>query len=132
MAIPARRLTTMTWAIGGALSALTAVLVLPAGGSPDLEAMGPSLLLRALAAAGAQVARRGLQEPGDVHDEVLQRPSDTGRHGRGEVGVTDRLAEHVCLLREHLGPALRGPSCLHHARHRARNGSRVRVEPSMM
>ncbi|MDQ4049158.1 MAG: branched-chain amino acid ABC transporter permease, partial [Actinomycetota bacterium] len=51
LGLPGRRLTALTWGVAGALSALTAALSLPAGGSPDLPALGPALLVRALAVA---------------------------------------------------------------------------------
>ena len=46
-----KRLTTMTWAIAGALSCLTAALLLPTMGAVGNQSLGPQLLLRALAAA---------------------------------------------------------------------------------
>jgi ABC-type branched-subunit amino acid transport system ATPase component/ABC-type branched-subunit amino acid transport system permease subunit len=49
--ISVNRMSALTWAIAGALSALTAVFVLPAQGLGAGDAFGPSLLLRALAAA---------------------------------------------------------------------------------
>ena len=49
--IPAARMSAMTWAIAGGLSALTAILTQPTRGFTSGEAFGPSLLLRALAAA---------------------------------------------------------------------------------
>ncbi len=52
LGIPAGRMATLTWAVAGALAAFTAILVVPAtSGFPTAEALGPSLLLRALAAA---------------------------------------------------------------------------------
>lgn len=51
LGIPARRLTAAVWGLAGAFAAFTAILVLPAGGPIATEALGPSLLLRALAAA---------------------------------------------------------------------------------
>jgi ABC-type branched-subunit amino acid transport system ATPase component/branched-subunit amino acid ABC-type transport system permease component len=51
----AGRMSALAWAIAGALSAFTAVLVLPAQGISRGESFGPSLLLRAL--AGAVIAR---------------------------------------------------------------------------
>ncbi len=51
LGVPVRRLSTLVWALAGALSALAALLAAPlVGQSPDL-AGGPSLLLPALAAA---------------------------------------------------------------------------------
>jgi ABC-type branched-subunit amino acid transport system ATPase component/ABC-type branched-subunit amino acid transport system permease subunit len=49
--ISVNRMSALTWAIAGALSALTAVFVLPAQGLGAGDAFGPSLLLKALAAA---------------------------------------------------------------------------------
>ncbi len=49
--IPAPRMSSLTWAIAGALSTFTAMLVLPAGTFTGGESFGPSLLLRALACA---------------------------------------------------------------------------------
>ena len=51
----AGRMSALAWALAGALSAFTAVLVLPARGVTPGESFGPSLLLRAL--AGAVIAR---------------------------------------------------------------------------
>ncbi len=52
-AIPVRRLSTVVWAIAGALAALTAILIAPGRGSTAATtvALGPSLLVRALAPA---------------------------------------------------------------------------------
>ncbi|MDQ2647989.1 MAG: ATP-binding cassette domain-containing protein [Actinomycetota bacterium] len=50
-AIPAARMSALAWGLAGALSALTAVLVFPSRGFVTGESFGPSLLLRALAAA---------------------------------------------------------------------------------
>ena len=49
--IPAARMSTLAWALAAALSALTAILVSPTRGFAAASAFGPSLLLRALAAA---------------------------------------------------------------------------------
>jgi ABC-type branched-subunit amino acid transport system ATPase component/ABC-type branched-subunit amino acid transport system permease subunit len=49
--ISVNRMSALTWAIAGALSALIAILVLPAQGVGGGEAFGPQLLLKALAAA---------------------------------------------------------------------------------
>ncbi|HVE63228.1 MAG TPA: ATP-binding cassette domain-containing protein [Mycobacteriales bacterium] len=53
--IPAARMSSLAWALAGALSALTAVLTQPTRGISSGEAFGPGLLLRAL--AGAVLAR---------------------------------------------------------------------------
>ena len=45
------RMSTLSWAIAGAVAAVTAVLVLPTRGFISTEFLGPGLLLRALAAA---------------------------------------------------------------------------------
>ena len=45
------RMSTLTWAIAGALSALTAILIFPTQSFLSAEAFGPDLMLRALAAA---------------------------------------------------------------------------------
>jgi ABC-type branched-subunit amino acid transport system ATPase component/ABC-type branched-subunit amino acid transport system permease subunit len=47
----ATRMSSLTWALAGMLSALTAVLVLPSRGVVSGESFGPTLLLRALAVA---------------------------------------------------------------------------------
>ena len=47
----ASRMSSLTWALAGMLSALTALLVLPSRGIVSGESFGPTLLLRALAAA---------------------------------------------------------------------------------
>ncbi|HET9732348.1 MAG TPA: ATP-binding cassette domain-containing protein [Acidimicrobiales bacterium] len=48
--ISANNMSALAWVIAGTLSALTAVLVIPASGFASSTAFGPSLLLRALAA----------------------------------------------------------------------------------
>lgn len=53
--IPAARMSALTWALAGGLSALTAILTLPTRGFTSAASFGPSLLLRAL--AGAVLAR---------------------------------------------------------------------------
>jgi ABC-type branched-subunit amino acid transport system permease subunit len=45
------RMSTLSWAIAGAVAAVTAILVLPTRGFISTEFLGPGLLLRALAAA---------------------------------------------------------------------------------
>ena len=45
------RMSSLSWGIAGALSALTAILVIPTQGAAAAASFGPSLLLRALAAA---------------------------------------------------------------------------------
>jgi ABC-type branched-subunit amino acid transport system ATPase component/ABC-type branched-subunit amino acid transport system permease subunit len=47
----AGRMSTLAWAIAGAVSAFTAILVLPTRGFANAQFLGPGLLLRALAAA---------------------------------------------------------------------------------
>ena len=49
--ISARRMSTMAWAIAGAVAAFTTVLVIPTRGFVTAETLGPVLLLRALAPA---------------------------------------------------------------------------------
>jgi ABC-type branched-subunit amino acid transport system ATPase component/ABC-type branched-subunit amino acid transport system permease subunit len=49
--ISVNQMSMLAWVLAGILSALTAVLVLPASGFSSSTAFGPSLLLRALAAA---------------------------------------------------------------------------------
>ena len=51
LGIPARALAALSWGFAGALAALTVVLLLPGGAAPATMVLGPSLLLRALAAA---------------------------------------------------------------------------------
>jgi ABC-type branched-subunit amino acid transport system ATPase component/ABC-type branched-subunit amino acid transport system permease subunit len=51
----AGRMSSLAWALAGALSAFTAILVQPSRGFTSGESFGPSLLLRAL--AGAVIAR---------------------------------------------------------------------------
>jgi ABC-type branched-subunit amino acid transport system ATPase component/ABC-type branched-subunit amino acid transport system permease subunit len=53
--IPAARMSSLTWALAGALSAFTAILTQPTRGFTSGETFGPGLLLRAL--AGAVLAR---------------------------------------------------------------------------
>jgi ABC-type branched-subunit amino acid transport system ATPase component/ABC-type branched-subunit amino acid transport system permease subunit len=47
----AGRMSTLTWAMAGAVAAFTAILVLPTRGFANAQFLGPGLLLRALAAA---------------------------------------------------------------------------------
>jgi len=49
----ATRMSTLSWAIAGSVSAFTAILVLPTRGFVSTEFLGPGLLLRALVAAVA-------------------------------------------------------------------------------
>ncbi len=49
--VSASRMSTLSWAIAGAVSAFTAILILPTHGFIGTETLGPSLLLRALVAA---------------------------------------------------------------------------------
>ena len=49
----ATRMSTLSWAIAGGVSAFTAILVLPTRGFTGAEFLGPGLLLRALVAAVA-------------------------------------------------------------------------------
>ena len=49
--VSVNRMSTMTWAIAGALSALTAILIFPTQSFLSAESFGPDLMLRALAAA---------------------------------------------------------------------------------
>jgi ABC-type branched-subunit amino acid transport system ATPase component/ABC-type branched-subunit amino acid transport system permease subunit len=53
--IPAARMSSLAWALAGALSAFTAILTAPTRGFTSGETFGPGLLLRAL--AGAVLAR---------------------------------------------------------------------------
>jgi ABC-type branched-subunit amino acid transport system ATPase component/ABC-type branched-subunit amino acid transport system permease subunit len=53
--IPAARMSSLTWALAGGLSAFTAILTAPTRGFSSGETFGPGLLLRAL--AGAVLAR---------------------------------------------------------------------------
>lgn len=48
--IDVRRVSTITWLLAGALSAVSAILAAPSQGTLDMQAFGPSLLLRALGA----------------------------------------------------------------------------------
>ncbi|MEX2558211.1 MAG: ATP-binding cassette domain-containing protein, partial [Actinomycetota bacterium] len=50
-AVFASRMSTLTWSIAGAVSAFTAIMVLPTRGFTSQQFLGPGLLLRALAAA---------------------------------------------------------------------------------
>jgi ABC-type branched-subunit amino acid transport system ATPase component/ABC-type branched-subunit amino acid transport system permease subunit len=49
--ISSSRMSTLSWAIAGAVSAYTAVLLFPTRGFVSYETLGPSILMRALAAA---------------------------------------------------------------------------------
>jgi ABC-type branched-subunit amino acid transport system ATPase component/ABC-type branched-subunit amino acid transport system permease subunit len=50
-AIPAARMSALAWGLAGGLAAVTAILVFPSRGFISGDSFGPSLLLRALAAA---------------------------------------------------------------------------------
>jgi ABC-type branched-subunit amino acid transport system ATPase component/ABC-type branched-subunit amino acid transport system permease subunit len=49
--VSAGRMSTLSWAIAGAVSAFTAIMIFPTRGFITAETLGPSLLLRALVAA---------------------------------------------------------------------------------
>ena len=49
--ISVKRVSRITWAMAGALSAVSAILVAPSQAAFDVEALGPALMLRALGAA---------------------------------------------------------------------------------
>ncbi len=49
--VSAGRMSTLSWAIAGAVSAFTAILIFPTRGFVTVESLGPALLLRALVAA---------------------------------------------------------------------------------
>ena len=49
--VSAGRMSGLSWAIAGAVSAFTAILIFPTRGFVTVESLGPSLLLRALVAA---------------------------------------------------------------------------------
>ncbi|MEY2566698.1 MAG: hypothetical protein QOE35_1227 [Actinomycetota bacterium] len=49
--VSATRMSTLAWAIAGAVAAFTAILVLPTRGFASVQFLGPGLLLRALTAA---------------------------------------------------------------------------------
>src|SRR5258708_17699640 len=51
VAISPTRMSSLSWAIAGAIAAYTALLIVPTRGFINAEALGPELLLRALAAA---------------------------------------------------------------------------------
>ncbi|MEU7819378.1 ATP-binding cassette domain-containing protein [Catellatospora sp. NPDC049133] len=53
--IPAARMTTLAWALAGAVAAFSATLVTPTQGAQSIDTLGPELLLRGL--AGAVAAR---------------------------------------------------------------------------
>ncbi|GAA2376447.1 hypothetical protein Cme02nite_09630 [Catellatospora methionotrophica] len=53
--IPAARMTTLAWAMAGAVAAFSAILVTPTQGAQSIDTLGPELLLRGL--AGAVAAR---------------------------------------------------------------------------
>jgi ABC-type branched-subunit amino acid transport system ATPase component/ABC-type branched-subunit amino acid transport system permease subunit len=53
--VSAGRMSTLSWAIAGAVSAFTAIMIFPTRGFITAETLGPSLLLRAL--VGAVIAR---------------------------------------------------------------------------
>ncbi len=53
--IPAKRMTTLAWAIAGAIAAFSAILVTPTTAGQSIETLGPDLLLKGL--AGAVIAR---------------------------------------------------------------------------
>jgi ABC-type branched-subunit amino acid transport system ATPase component/ABC-type branched-subunit amino acid transport system permease subunit len=49
--VPVHKLSTITWAIAGSLSAVSAILAAPSQVTYDTQALGPALLLRALGAS---------------------------------------------------------------------------------
>ena len=51
MGVFSNRMSTLAWAIAGAIAAFTAILVLPTQGFTSTDALGPALLLRALVPA---------------------------------------------------------------------------------
>ncbi|MBV1852669.1 ABC transporter permease subunit [Catellatospora tritici] len=53
--VPAARMTTLAWAVAGAVAAFSAILVTPTQGAQSIDTLGPELLLRGL--AGAVAAR---------------------------------------------------------------------------
>jgi ABC-type branched-subunit amino acid transport system ATPase component/ABC-type branched-subunit amino acid transport system permease subunit len=53
--IPAKRMTTLAWAIAGAVAAFSAILVTPTTAGQSIDTLGPDLLLKGL--AGAVFAR---------------------------------------------------------------------------
>ena len=95
LGIASPRMADLSWGLAGALAAMTTVLVLPAAGSVATDMLGPSLLLRALAAAalarmsslpGAFVAGTGI----GVVEEVL-------RFNSAADGATDLVLFGVIL-----------------------------------
>ncbi|MEZ5220574.1 MAG: ATP-binding cassette domain-containing protein [Ilumatobacteraceae bacterium] len=82
--VPAARMSTLAWAIAGALAALTAILVSPTRGFVAASSFGPSLLLRSLAVAVlARMDRLGVAFGtgvvlGIVEQQVLWNTSTAG------------------------------------------------------
>ena len=84
--IPAARMSTLAWALAAALSALTAILVSPTRGFAAASAFGPSLLLRALAAAVlARMDRLSIAFVGGIGIGVLEQMVLANSEGQGSV-----------------------------------------------
>ncbi|MCX6519767.1 MAG: ATP-binding cassette domain-containing protein [Actinobacteria bacterium] len=84
--IPAARMSTLAWGLAAALSALTAILVSPTRGFAAASAFGPSLLLRALAAAVlARMDRLVVAFVGGIGIGVLEQVVLANAEGQGSV-----------------------------------------------
>jgi ABC-type branched-subunit amino acid transport system ATPase component/branched-subunit amino acid ABC-type transport system permease component len=72
--IPAARMSSLAWFLAAALSALTAILISPTRGFVAASAFGPSLLMRALAAAVlARMDRLGLAFAAGIGIGVIEQ-----------------------------------------------------------
>ncbi|MEI7754851.1 MAG: ATP-binding cassette domain-containing protein [Actinomycetota bacterium] len=86
--IPAARMSTIAWCIAGGLSALTAILVSPTRGFAAASAFGPSLLLKALAAAVlARMNKLTLAFCAGVGIGIMEQAILANSHVQGSVDV---------------------------------------------
>ena len=106
LGVPAARLSTAAWALAGVLATVTAALLLPNGATAGTEALGPGMLLRALAPAViaglaslplALVAGTGV---GVIEQLVLWNG--------GTAGIADVVLLGITIAALGLRPALRG------------------------
>lgn len=94
-----QRMASMTWAIAGAIGALSAILVTPSQGVQSIETLGPDLLLRGL--AGAVVGRMTslpIAFGASVGVGVLEQVLLANGGDRGIVDVTLAILVLVALL----------------------------------
>lgn len=97
--IPAARMSSLAWFLAAALSALTAILVSPTRGFAAASAFGPSLLLRALAAAVlAKFDRLGIALVAGLGIGVLEQVVLDNTAARGAVDLVLLVVVVVGML----------------------------------